>query len=175
MSDQDAQTAPGTGSAHTAESGSSSTELPAQLAEVVEEFAELEERQKLELLLEFSRELPELPARYTGGYGQMEEVVECQTPLFLTVEYDDDAGTAQLFFAAPPEAPTTRGFAAILHEGLSGLSFEQILAVPEDLSERLGLARAITPLRLRGMTAMLGRIKRNIRAHLAETDPAQAG
>lgn len=151
------------------------SELPEQLAEVIEEFAELEERQKLEMLLEFSRELPDLPERYAGSYDQMEEVVECQSPLFLTVEYDDAAGTAELFFAAPPEAPTTRGFAAILHEGLSGLSYAQILGVPDDLSERLGLARAITPLRLRGMTAMLGRIKRNIRAHLAETAPGQVG
>ncbi|MCH8561305.1 SufE family protein [Nesterenkonia sp. LB17] len=149
--------------------------LPEQLAEVVEEFAELEDRQKLELLLEFSRELPELPARYLNSYDQMEEVVECQSPLFLTLEYDDAAGTAAIFFAAPPEAPTTRGFAAILHEGLSGLRFEEILAVPEDLSERLGLSKAITPLRLRGMTAMLGRIKRNIRVHLAASAPVQGG
>ncbi|MBE1513495.1 SufE family protein [Nesterenkonia halotolerans] len=158
-----------------ASADSEPSELPEQLAEVIEEFAELEERQKLEMLLEFSRELPDLPERYAGSYDQMEEVVECQSPLFLTVEYDDAAGTAELFFAAPPEAPTTRGFAAILHEGLSGLSYTQILGVPDDLSERLGLARAITPLRLRGMTAMLGRIKRNIRAHLAETAPGQAG
>jgi cysteine desulfuration protein SufE len=151
------------------------TELPEQLAAVIEEFEALEERQKLELLLEFSRELPDLPERFTGGYDQMEQVVECQSPLFLTLEYDDEAGTAALFFAAPPEAPTTRGFAAILYEGLSGLTYQQILAVPEDLSERLGLTRAITPLRLRGMTAMLGRIKRNIRAHLAETAPGQGG
>ncbi|GAA1108952.1 SufE family protein [Nesterenkonia jeotgali] len=154
---------------------SSARVLPEQLAEVVEEFAELEDRQKLELLLEFSRELPELPERYRNSYDQMEEVVECQSPLFLTLEYDDAAGTAAIFFAAPPEAPTTRGFAAILHEGLNGLRYEEILAVPEDLSERLGLSKAITPLRLRGMTAMLGRIKRNIRAHQAESAPAQAG
>ena len=35
--------------------------LPPQLAELVEEFAEVGPKQRLELLLELSRELPELP------------------------------------------------------------------------------------------------------------------
>ena len=32
-----------------------------------------------------------------------------------------------LFFAAPPEAPTTRGFASILHGGLDGLPAADVL------------------------------------------------
>ena len=70
----------------------------------------------------------------------------------------------RLYFKAPPEAPTTRGFAGVLHEGLDGLSAAEILAVPDDMPELLGLTRAITPLRMRGMTAMLGRIKRKVAA-----------
>ena len=68
----------------------------------------------------------------------------------------------RLYFKAPREAPTTRGFAGVLHEGLDGLSAAEILAVPDDMPELLGLTRAITPLRMRGMTAMLGRIKRKV-------------
>ncbi|WP_415783689.1 SufE family protein, partial [Micrococcus flavus] len=44
-----------------------------------------------------------------------------------------------------------------------GLTARQILDVPEDIPSRLGLQKALTPLRLRGMSAMLGRIKRNVR------------
>lgn len=144
-----------------------SEDLPEPLAEIVEEFQAVEDRQKLELLLEFSRELPELPEGYGKDYqDSMEQVVECQSPLFLSLEYDDDARTARLIFAAPQEAPTTRGFASILHQGLSGLTYEQILGTPDDVANRLGLAKAITPLRLRGMSAMLSRVKQNIRAHL---------
>lgn len=142
--------------------------LPGPMSEIVDEFQAVEDRQRLELLLEFSHELPELPEEHRDSYENMEEVVECQSPLFLTVEFDDDAGRSHLILAAPPEAPTTRGFASIIHQGLSGLTYDEILATPEDLAERLGLARAITPLRLRGLTAMLARIKRNIRDHLAE-------
>lgn len=140
-------------------------DLPAPLAEIVEDFHAVTERQRLELLLEFSRELAELPEQYGENYAEtMEQVVECQSPLFLSVEYNDDAHV-QLIFAAPAEAPTTRGFASILQQGLTGLTAEEILAVPDDLHQRLGLAQAITPLRLRGMAAMLGRVKHNLREH----------
>lgn len=140
-------------------------DLPIALAEIVEDFHAVSERERLELLLELSRELPELPERFGENYAEtMEQVVECQSPLFLSVEHDD-AGQVQLIFAAPAEAPTTRGFASILQQGLSGLSGEEILQVPDDLHQRLGLAKAITPLRLRGMAAMLSRVKHNIREH----------
>ena len=142
-------------------------DLPQTLTEIVDDFHAVTERERLELLLELSRELPELPESYGGNYfEQMEEVVECQTPLFLAVEFDDEADTAQLIFSAPAEAPTTRGFASILHQGLSGLTYQQILDVPDDLHQRMGLAKAITPLRLRGMSAMLRRVKHNVRQHL---------
>jgi cysteine desulfuration protein SufE len=68
-----------------------------------------------------------------------------------------------LFFDAPPEAPTTRGFAGILQTGLDGLPAAEVLAVPDDAPFRFGLGEAVSPLRLRGMVAMLGRIKRQVR------------
>ena len=141
--------------------------LPAALAEIVDDFQALTEPERLQLLLEFSRELPELPDRFKDHPELMEQVVECQSPLFLTIETEPAAGgpdRVRLFFKAPPEAPTTRGFAGVLREGLDGLSPEEILAVPDDMPELLGLTRAITPLRMRGMTAMLGRIKRKVAA-----------
>ncbi len=138
--------------------------LPQALAEIVNDFKELEEADRLTLLLEFSRGLPPLPERLSNHPELLEQVVECQSPLFLTVESEktDDGDVIRLFFQAPPEAPTTRGFAAVLYEGLDGLTAEEILAVPDDMPEQLGLTRAISPLRMRGMSAMLGRVKRKI-------------
>ena len=142
--------------------------LPAALQEIADDFADLAAPQRLELLLEFSEGLPELPERYAGRLGELEQVHECQSPLFLVVEVgdgeDDPRPAAErpvhLFFSAPPEAPTTRGFAGILHEGLDGLSVQEVLAVPEDAPYRFHLAEAVSPLRLRGMVGMLSRIKR---------------
>ena len=88
--------------------------------------------------------------------------------MFLFTEVGDGPDpTVRLFFSAPREAPTTRGFAGILHAGLDGLRASEVLAVPADLSMRLGLADAVSPLRLNGMAAMLARIKRHVRARLA--------
>lgn len=142
--------------------------IPAELTEIIEEFAEVPEADRLELLLEYSRELPELPARLAEHPELFEQVVECQSPLFLVVEVSDaDAHPVSLFFSAPPEAPTTRGFASVLAAGLDGKDAAEILAVPDDMPQQLGLTRALSPLRMRGMTAMLGRVKRQIAEQLA--------
>ena len=121
-------------------------------------------RDRLQLLLELSQELPELPERYADAAASMEQVPECQSPLFLAVEVEP-AGDRRvhLFFSAPPEAPTTRGFASILRTGLDGEPAADVLAVPDDFYVALGLGQAVSPLRLRGMAAMLARIKRQVR------------
>jgi cysteine desulfuration protein SufE len=141
--------------------------LPENLAEIVDDFNALGERERLELLLEFSEGLPELPAHLADHPELLEQVVECQTPLFLALELGPaPEHTVSLYFKAPREAPTTRGFAGVLHEGLDGLPAADVLAVPDDMPDQLGLTRAITPLRMRGMASMLGRIKRKVREAL---------
>jgi cysteine desulfuration protein SufE len=133
--------------------------MPAALAEVVSDFAEMAGQDKLQLLLEFANELPPLPSDLEEA--AMEPVPECQSPLFLHVDAANREHV-RLYFSAPAEAPTTRGFAAILAAGLDDHSAEEILAVPDFYTD-LGLAAMITPLRLRGMSAMLARIKRRLR------------
>ena len=141
------------------------TELTPALAEIVDDFTALAVRDRLQLLLDFSRELPALPERYADHPELLEPVPECQSPIFLLTEIEDGQPdpVVHLHFSAPAEAPTTRGFAGILHEGLDGLTASQVLGVPADLSFRLGLAEAVSPLRLNGMQAMLTRIKRQVR------------
>ena len=139
--------------------------VPETLAEIREEFLALGQQQRLQLLLEFSNELPELPARYADAPELLERVEECQAPVFIFVEVD--GGTVRMHATAPPEAPTTRGFASILAQGLTGLDVEQALAVPDDYPLTLGLTQAISPLRIRGMSALLGRAKRQIRQKAA--------
>lgn len=136
--------------------------LPAALADIRDDFLAVEEHERLQLLLEFSNDLPELPERYREHPDLLERVEECQSPVFIFTEVD--GGIVHLHATAPAEAPTTRGFASILAHGLDGLPADEVLALPDDYPLSLGLTRAVSPLRLRGMTAMLGRIKRQIRA-----------
>ena len=145
--------------------------LNPRLAEIVEDFNALPGQQRLQLLLEFSEELPALPGRYAEQHDLLEPVPECQSPLFLAVEVDPDS-VVHLFFEAPPEAPTTRGFASILHAGLDGLTADEVLATPAEFTSQLGLQDLVSPLRLRGMAAMLARIKRQIRDQRAASAPA---
>jgi cysteine desulfuration protein SufE len=139
--------------------------LPGRLQEIVEEFADLPPEMRLEALLDYSRRVPPLPPRLAGHREAMEQVPECQTPFFLASEVGD-GDVVTIHFDAPPEAPTTRGFAGILSEGLNGTTAEQVLAVPNGFSTALGLDRVISPLRLRGISAILVRLKRQIGVQL---------
>jgi cysteine desulfuration protein SufE len=135
--------------------------LPGRLQEVVDEFAGLPPELRLEALLDYSRRVPPLPARLAGHREAMEQVPECQTPFYLATEVGDD-GAVSIHFDAPPEAPTTRGFAGILSEGLNGATATEVLAVPNGFYSALGLDRVISPLRLRGISAILARLKRQV-------------
>jgi cysteine desulfuration protein SufE len=141
------------------------TTLPARLAETREDFLALGVKDRLQLLLEFSNELPELPERYLDHPDLFEKVEECQSPVYIFVEVEHDR--VHLHATAPAESPTTRGFASILVQGLDGLSVDDVLDVPADYPQSLGLAEAVSPLRVRGMTGMLGRVKRQVRERVA--------
>lgn len=143
-----------------------SVTLPAKLAEIRDDFLALSQQDRLQLLLEFSQELPELPERFADHPDLLERVEECQSPVFIFVEIDDDA-IVHLHATAPREAPTTRGFASILVQGLAGLTVDEVLAVPSDYPLTIGLTEAVSPLRIRGMSGLLGRAQRQVRERSA--------
>jgi cysteine desulfuration protein SufE len=142
--------------------------LPERLANVVDDFLAAPPELRTELLLEHAERLPGLPVELSGedARDRFEQVEECQTPFFLATEVNEDA-TVSLWFDCPPQAPTTRGFAGILHTGLDGASADEILAVPADFHHGMGLAEVISPLRMRGMDAILFRLKRQVAARAA--------
>jgi cysteine desulfuration protein SufE len=141
------------------------------LRDLREGFHELSGNDRLTYLLEFANELPELPARYAEHPELLERVEECQSPVYIFVEVDD-LSHVHVFATAPREAPTTRGFASILVQGLSSLSVSEVLATPDDFPGTLGLNELISPLRVRGMSGMLARIKRQVRERVASFPPS---
>jgi cysteine desulfuration protein SufE len=134
------------------------TILPARLAEIIEEFQDSDRQEKLELLLEFSDKLPPLPERLAAQRDAMERVHECMTPVFLQTELQD--GGVVFHFDIPPESPTTRGYAALLAEGLRGVAPQAVVAVPGDFFTAMGLQQILSPQRLNGITAILAYMKR---------------
>lgn len=139
--------------------------LPEAFNQIVQDFNDLGASDRVQLLIEFSDNLPGLPERLADHPELLEPVPECQSPIFLHVEVEGTgpAAPTRVFFSAPPEAPTTRGFAGILAEGLEGMTAGEVVGVPGDVTNMLGLAEVISPLRLRGMGGMLARIKRQVK------------
>ena len=145
-------------------SPASPADVPVALAEIRDDFLAIPERERLTLLLEFSDELPEVPERYADE--PFERVIECQSPVFITTEVAD--GIVEMHAKAPAEAPTTRGFASILAQGISGLRAEEVLAIPLDFPFSLGITGQVSPLRLNGMVGMLSRVQRQVRERTGE-------
>jgi cysteine desulfuration protein SufE len=135
--------------------------LPDVLAQTQDDFLDLGDQDKIQLLIEFADELPDLPEKYRDHPELLEKVEECQSPVYIFVDIEDR--TVQVYATAPEQAPTTRGFASILVQGLTGLSIDEALSIPDDFPSTLGLNTLISPLRVRGMAGMLARMKRQIR------------
>ncbi|KHK97356.1 cysteine desufuration protein SufE [Microbacterium mangrovi] len=137
--------------------------LPESLAEIRDEFLELDPPERLELLLEYADDLPPVPADLEDA--AFERVAECQSPVFIALRVTD--GHVGVHAKAPAESPTTRGFAGILVRAMSGLSVADALGIPDDFPQSLGLAETVSPLRIAGMGGMLRRAKRQISAQSA--------
>lgn len=132
--------------------------LPARLQEIVDEFQWAEGRDKLELLLDFSAQMPALPEWLAEQHDSMEQVHECMSPVFVHVELVD--GRLQWYFDVPPESPTVRGYAALMAAGLNGTTPDEVLSVPADFWQAMGLQEVVTYQRIRGIAAILAHMKR---------------
>jgi len=135
--------------------------LTPEAQEVIDSFNDVPDSSKLELLLEYANSLPDLPSKYAEHPDLLERVEECQSPVYLFVEIENDI--ASIFLTAPLEAPTTRGFASLLQLALDGQSTTAVLDFDDSFVSNLGLTNLVSPLRIRGMHGMLTRIKRQVR------------
>jgi len=140
---------------------------PDRLSRIVDRFRRAPRDLRVQALLQFANKVPPLPEELVGNRGELERVHECQTPFFLATRVDEE-GNVHLFFDAPAESPTVRGFAGILLEGLEGASWQDVLAVPPDFYAGMGLEGVVSPLRLRGMGAILARLKRQVKEQVGE-------
>ena len=139
--------------------------LPENLQRVVDRFASAPRELKGQALLRYAKQVPPLPPEYADDRERLAQVHECQTPFFLATELDEDGGV-HFLFDCPPESPTIRGYAGILREGLEGEHHSVVLGVPTNFYLDMGLEDVVSPMRLRGMRAILAAVRRSIRSQL---------
>ena len=128
------------------------------LDEIIDELHDADREERVEMLIDFAKSLPPLPERFHALRDASHRVEECQSPVYLFVEMNGE----RLRFHAdvPLEAPTVRGFVSILVQGLDGATVDEVLRMPMDLVHRAGLAEILGILRVRGLTGVLHRVKR---------------
>ncbi len=132
-------------------------EIPSPLVQIIEDFSWAEGREKLDMLIEYAESLPDLPEALQAKRAAMEPVPECMTPVFMAAELRD--GGMHFYFDVPRESPTVRGFASLMSQGVDGASPAQILKIPADFYEQMGLHQVLTQQRLNGISAILAHMK----------------
>lgn len=131
--------------------------LPPRLQSIVEDFQLSEGREKLELLIQYAEDMPPQPDWLQGKTGVLEPVEECMTPVSMQADVQD--GRIFFFIDVPRSSPTVRGLSTILLHGLDGLTPEEILKVPNDFYQEMGLEQVLTYQRLNGFSAILAHMK----------------
>ena len=135
----------------------------ATLDSLIPRFKAADRETRLETLLDYSKKLPPLPERFEAAKKQgQNRVPECQTTVYLWVEVDQ--GRVHIYADVPREAPTVRGFIALLARSLEGASPDTVARIPMDLLDRLGLSETLGMTRTQGLTAILHRIKSSVAA-----------
>lgn len=141
---------------------SNSDSVARRLDNLAAEFAELEPRERLEVLLEYCDKLAPLPAKYQAERDAGEHRVhECQTPVFLWVELVGQR--VQIWADVAPEAPTVKGFVGLLIDAFQDMPASEVLSADAGIVQRLGLSEALGMLRMRGLSAILAYIRTQVR------------
>lgn len=137
-----------------------------KLDDYLEEFNGLDPEERLEVLMDFGPELPPLDPGHDGLQNRSDcQIKECQTPVYMHVGLQN--GTVHLTAHVPEKSPTVRGFVAMLVNGLEGTAPSDVLEIPDNMPERLGLREVLGMTRFRGFMGIVAFLKREIRRQMA--------
>lgn len=125
-------------------------ELPSKLQDIVRLFQGVKEpRAKYEQLLWYGKNLSPLGEEYCTKENKVEG---CVSQVWVVCRLDEGN---RVWFQAQSDSVLTKGLAALLVEGLSGATVEEVLKVTPDFVHMLGLKQSLTPSRNNGFLNML--------------------
>ncbi|CAK9864273.1 unnamed protein product [Sphagnum jensenii] len=124
--------------------------LPKKLQEIVKMFEAVPDpRSKYEQLLHYAKQLKPLGKEYLTPENKVQG---CVSQVWVRPSVKEDK---RFYFEAESDSLLTKGLAALLVEGLSGSTAQEILAVTPDFVQALGLNQSLTPSRSNGFLNML--------------------
>ena len=133
--------------------------LARKLQQVVEDLSIVDDPQeRLTLLVERTRALPELPS---AQRTEAHRVPGCVSVVWLTGELRE----GRCYFRCAAESAIVRALVAFLCEFFSGFTPAQILSADPDPLEALGIARNLSPTRRNGLNAARNAIRAFAQAH----------
>ncbi len=133
-----------------------------KLDDIINQFQGADFQETLELLLDYSEDLPPVPKRFSGELDkESKRVSECETPVYLWVDIKNNS--VEIYADVPPESPTVRGLVSILISAFNGSTPKAVESAPVDLLSRLELAQKLGTRRMYGLGAVYNRIKNEVK------------
>ncbi|PSB26521.1 SufE family protein [Chlorogloea sp. CCALA 695] len=134
--------------------------LPASLSQVIQRFKrQPDQKRRYELLIWFAKRLQEFPA--DDDKVPENKVPGCVSQVYVTATLED----GKVKFQGDSDSQLTKGLVALLIEGLSGLTPEEIIQVPPDFIQDTGLNISLTPSRSNGFYNIFQMMKQKALAH----------
>jgi len=130
---------------------------PVAIQELIEEFQDIDEQfERLEVLMEFSEEVEELPVESWNDHNL---VKGCQSIAHIEIEMVE----GKVWMKAAADAKMVQGLQGILSIAVNGSTPEEVLELTPEFAEEAGILNSLTPSRSNGFRTMFDMVQRNVR------------
>ncbi|KAL3137837.1 hypothetical protein ABBQ38_005090 [Trebouxia sp. C0009 RCD-2024] len=135
-------------------SSATQADVPAELSKIVSGFQMVPDPKiKYQQLLFYAKKLKPMAAAL---HTDANKVQGCVSQVWVHPRVEG----GQIFWEADSDSALTKGLAALLVQGLSGSTAAQIVAIPPDFINTLGLQQSLTPSRNNGFLNMFRLMQR---------------
>jgi cysteine desulfuration protein SufE len=120
---------------------------------LVKAFADMSDwEERYKYIINLGRELPEFNEEFRSEKNKIEG---CQSQVWMNATLEDN----KIMIEADSDAMIVKGLIAILLKAYSGFSPADILSVPPDFLQEIGIDKHLSPTRKNGLGAMLKQIQ----------------
>ncbi len=130
---------------------------PVALQELVDEFVEIDDQfEKLEVVMDFSKEVVELPFE---EWNENNRVHGCQSEAHVEISILDE----KVSMRAGADAQIVQGLMGILTIAVNGSSCKEVLDLSPAFAEEMGILNSLTPSRSNGFRTMFDMIQNSVK------------